>query len=77
MTCPNNYCNFTCCEITNGIYHLSPVRKNQCKSHRTGVACGNCKEGYALSFDSTECIRVAKCTAGQTILVTMLMLGYL
>ena len=75
-TCPNNYCNFTCCKITNGIYHLSPVRTNQCRSHRTGVACGNCKEGYALSFDSTECIEVTQCTAGQTILVTMLTLLY-
>ena len=27
-SCPNNYCNFTCCEITNGIYHLSPVSVN-------------------------------------------------
>ena len=75
-TCPNNYCNFTCCEITNGIYHLSPVRTNQCRSHRTGVACGNCKKGYTLSFDSTECIEVTQCTAGQTILVTMLTLLY-
>ena len=75
-TCPNNYCNFTCCKITNGIYHLSPVRTNQCRSHRNGVACGNCKEGYALSFDSTECIGVTQCTAGQTILVTMLTLLY-
>ena len=75
-TCPNNYCNFTCCEITNGIYHLSPARTNQCRSHRTGVACGNCKEGYVLSFDSTECIEVTQCTAGQTIMVTMLTLLY-
>ena len=75
-TCPNLYCNFTCCEITNGIYHLSPVRTNQCRSHRTGVACGNCKEEYALSFDSTECIELTECTAGQTILVTTLTLVY-
>ena len=37
-TCPNDYCNFTCCEINNGIYHLSPVRLNQCKPHRSGAA---------------------------------------
>ena len=29
-SCPNDYCDFTCCEITNGIYYLSPVRANQC-----------------------------------------------
>ena len=28
--CPINYCNFTCCEVTNGYYHLSPQRINQC-----------------------------------------------
>ena len=30
--CPINYCNFTCCETSNGYYHLSPVRDNQCSS---------------------------------------------
>ena len=25
--CPVNYCDFTCCEITNGIHYLSPMRK--------------------------------------------------
>ena len=43
-TCPNDYCDFTCCEITNGIYHLSPVRANQCKPHRSGTACGDCEK---------------------------------
>ena len=50
--CPINYCNFTCCETSNGYYHLSPVRDNQCRSHRFGTACGSCEEGYTLSFDS-------------------------
>ena len=75
-SCPNNYCNFTCCEITNGIYHLSPVRVNQCRPHRSGTACGDCNEGYTLSFDSPECIDVSKCTVGQTVLVTTLSLLY-
>ena len=74
--CPNNYCNFTCCEITNGIYHLSPVRANQCRPHRSGAACGNCENGYTLSFDSPECVNASKCTVGQTTLVTSLSLLY-
>ena len=74
--CPDNYCNFTCCEITNGIHHLSPVRENQCRSHRSGVACGNCEKGYTLSFDYTDCIKVKKCSSGQTLLVTVLSLLY-
>ena len=75
-SCPNDYCNFTCCEINNGVYHLSPVRANQCTQHRTGIACGNCEQGYTLSFDSSECIPIDKCTVGQMVLVTTLSLLY-
>ena len=56
--CPINFCNFTCGETSNGYYHLSPARDNQCRSHRSGTACGSCTDGYTLSFDSTECINV-------------------
>ena len=75
-SCPSDYCNFTCCEISNGIYHLSPVRENQCRPHRNGAACGNCENGYTLSFDSPKCIEINECTVGQTILVTVLSLLY-
>ena len=75
-SCSNNYCNFSCCEINNGIYHLSPVRANQCRAHRSDTACGNCEKGYTLSFDSPKCVEINKCTIGQTILVTTLSLLY-
>ena len=74
--CPINYCNFTCCETSNGYYHLSPVRDNQCRSHRSGAACGNCEEGYTLSFDSVECVHVNECSIGWTVLVFVLILLY-
>jgi len=74
--CPNNYCNFTCCETTNGFYQLSPVRINQCNLLRSGIACGSCEEGYTLSFDSVECVSVDKCTAGWTVLVIILSVIY-
>ena len=74
--CPINYCNFTCCKITNGYYHLSPVRANQCRSHRSGTACGSCEEGHTLSFDSPKCIDVNKCNTGLIILVVMLTVLY-
>jgi len=74
--CPENYCNFTCCEITNDIYPLSPVRANQCSPHRSGTACGNCEEGYTLSFDAPDCIEISRCTIGQTVLVTVLSMLY-
>ena len=74
--CPINYCNFTCCETSNGYYHLSPVRDNQCMSHRSGTACGNCMHGYTLSFDSSECVNVENCTAVQTVLIVILTVIY-
>ena len=74
--CPINYCNFTCCETTNGYYHLSPLRDDQCRSHRSGTACGSCTHGYTLSFDSIECVNVENCTAGQTVLVILLTVIY-
>ena len=74
--CPINYCNFTCCETTNGYYHLSPIRDNQCMLHRSGTACGNCEVGYSLSFDSTDCIDVRTCTIGQTVLLITLIILY-
>ena len=74
--CPINYCNFSCCETSNGYYHLSPLRNDQCRSHRSGTACGSCTYGYTLSFDSTECVSIQSCTAGQTVLVILLTLTY-
>ena len=74
--CPDNYCNFTCCEIANGIYHLSPVRADQCRPHRYGIACSKCETGYTLPFDSSECVKENECTIGQAILVTTLSLLY-
>ena len=71
--CPNNYCNFDSGSTTNGFYQLSPPNRNQCRSHRSGTACGSCDEGYTLSFDSVECV---KCTTGQTVLVVTLLITY-
>ena len=67
--CPINYCNFESCKATTGMCDLHPVRENQCRAHRSGAACGNCEEGYTLSFDSIDCIEIDRCTIGQTVLV--------
>ena len=74
--CPIYYCNYTCCETSNEYYHLSPVRNDQCRSHRSGTACGSCTDGYTLSFDSTECLNIESCTADQTVLVILLTVTY-
>ena len=66
--CPINYCNFNNCEATTGTCDLYPLRDNQCRTHRSGADCGNCEEGYTLSFDSIDCISKEGCV-GQTVLV--------
>ena len=76
--CPINYCNFDDCEATTGTCDLYPLRDNQCRAHRSGAACGNCEEGYTLSFDSIDCISMDSCNVGQTVLViTMLFLYWI
>ena len=72
--CPLSYCNFDDCQTVSGTCDLYPLRDNQCRSHRSGPACGNCEEGYTLSFDSNDCISVDNCTMGQTVLVIMMSL---
>ena len=74
--CPNNYCNFTCCETANGYYKLSTMRTDQCNLQRSGTACGSCEDGYTLSFDSVECVSVRQCTPGQTALIVILSIIY-
>ena len=74
--CPINYCNFGCCRTTNGYYRLSPERANQCKSHRSGTACGSCEDGYTLSYASADCISINKCSTILIILVVTLTVLY-
>ena len=74
--CPINYCNFTCCKVTNGYYHLSPVRTNQCRQHRDGTACGNCVKGYTLPYYSSECVSTDNCTSAWTVVAAILTVLY-
>ena len=69
--CPVNYCDFTCCETTNRFYHLSPLRNSQCRSHRSGTACGSCEDGWTLSFDSAECVKKELCTKHRVLVVIL------
>ena len=74
--CPINYCNFENCEMATGRCTLLPSLDEQCMPHRTGPACGNCVEGYTLSFDSVKCISTDKCTIGITNLIIIITLIY-
>ena len=74
--CPNNYCSSEHPATSPGYYRLRGKPDNQCSSHRTGVACGECKSGYTLAYDSPDCINTDKCSAGMTILVIVLTILY-
>ena len=76
--CPSQYCDFgKHRKETRQGYCIIPTRlDDQCSSHRTGVACGECKPGYTLAYDSPDCINTNKCSAGMTILVIVLTILY-
>ena len=73
--CPIHYCDFNT-ETINGYYKLPEVLDDQCNSHRVGIACGECKPGYTLAYDSPECVNNDKCSAGKTFLVVALTILY-
>ena len=75
-SCPINYCKYEKCETATGVCILPSSLDEQCIPHRTGPACGNCVEGYTLSFDSLECVNTDKCSIGVTILVIIITLMY-
>ena len=75
--CPSNYCNFVKrTETSPGYYELPRTLDGQCSPHRTGVACGECKPGYTLAYDSPKCINTSKCSAGMIFLVVLLTILY-
>ena len=59
--CPNGYCNSSGDEVASGRFLLSTIQDDQCNSHRTGPACGECDPGYTLSYDSVDCISINDC----------------
>ena len=73
--CPIYYCNFNE-ETSDGYYKLSEELGDQCSSHRTGVACGECKSGYTLAYDSPDCINTNECYTGMTIIMIALTILY-
>ena len=76
-SCPIHYCEYdNHAETTNGYYRLPEELDDQCYSHRTGVACGECKSEFTLAYDSPDCINTDKCSAGMTVLVLVLTVLY-
>ena len=69
----HHYCKFTGrTETRQGYFILPSTIDDQCNDHRVGIACGNCRSGYTLSYDFIDCISVDQCSAGWTVLVVTL-----
>ena len=74
--CPTFYCDFDKQFGIRGYFNLPEEQNDQCSSHRTGMACGECKSGYTLAYDSPDCINENKCSTGITVLVVILTILY-
>ena len=73
--CHNDYCNFFSHrrQTSDEFYKLPEEINDQCNSYRTGVACGQCSEGYSLAYNSPDCI---KCSSWMTVLAVLLTILY-
>jgi len=76
--CPNQYCEYgKNRKETRPGYCLIPQKlDDQCKLHRTGVACGDCSSGYTLTYDSPDCVSNHQCSPLMTTLVVVLTILY-
>ena len=75
--CPTFYCTFDDqAEIRDGYFKLPEQPNDQCSSHRAGMACGECKPGYTLAYDSPDCINRNECSPGITTLVVLFTILY-
>ena len=72
--CRSDYCDYFKFrkETREGFYNLPEEIDDQCNSHRIGVACGQCSEGYTLAYSSPDCISVEKCSSETLALVIVL-----
>ena len=64
--CPIGYCSRRDVNIT------SNTRDDQCESHRTGLLCGECEEGYSLTLGDGKC---AQCSNIHLLLILPLALS--
>ncbi|XP_065915104.1 uncharacterized protein [Dysidea avara] len=76
--CPNQYCEYGKHrkETRPGYCIIPQELDDQCKLHRTGVACGDCSSGYTLTYDSPDCVSHHQCSPLMTTLVIVLTILY-
>ena len=49
----------------------------QCVDNHTGVLCTECMDGYAYTFGAVKCVPVSRCDKGQSVLIILIMLGFI
>jgi len=70
--CPNQYCDFTSCDDCISFCGMPKTEDGLCREDRTGIACGNCRSGYVLPFDSVVCVKSDICSPVMTVLLAVL-----
>ena len=53
--CPPEYCNSSQSYIKTSMTNFS--QDSQCQSYRTGIMCGQCKDGYSATFGGSGCVK--------------------
>ena len=76
--CPKQYCEYGKHrkETRPGYCIIPQELDDQCKLHRTGIACGDCSSGYTLTYDSPDCVSYHQCSSLMTTLVIVLTILY-
>ena len=49
----------------------------QCIDNHNGVLCTECMDGYAYTFGAVKCVPVSRCDKGQSVLIILIMLGFI
>jgi len=72
--CPNHYCDFIhrSESAVEEYVELPKTIDDQCKHHRSGIACGECSPKHTITFDSTDCISEDNCGVVMTVVVVVL-----
>ena len=78
-SCPIGHCNksFDLEDILYAETAIFPDRDVQCNAHWVGLACGECNysAGYAIKYDTTECVPVDECLTTSVTYSLLILFG--
>ena len=77
--CPIFYCDLSYhnIETVNGYYNFPRQTDDQCRPHRTGVACGDCSPGYTLAHNAPDCVDRKKCSGMLSLVIVLTILYWI